>query len=957
MAANAETRAAFTDLFDFDFDPFQQEAMDALDNGHGVLVCAPTGSGKTIVGEYAIHLALSKGARCYYTTPIKALSNQKYHDLVARYGEQRVGLLTGDRSINPDGDVVVMTTEVLRNMIYAEAPQLVDLSHVVMDEIHYLADRSRGSVWEEVILNVSEYTTIVGLSATVSNAEEFGRWLETVRGAFTTVISEHRPVPLNQWMLVGHTLHPLLNTNDGGVNPNLHRAIDRTSRALQHEHDNTPPHQRRKQLRQRRVDVIRTLQTQDLLPAIYFIFSRVGCDDAAYHLRTSKLTLTSEYEQAAIARIVDAGVADIDEQELRILNFAAFRTGCIRGFAAHHAGMLPAFRHIVEDLFAQGLLKVVFATETLALGINMPARTVILERLIKYDGEAHVPLTPGQYTQLTGRAGRRGIDVQGHAVIVWEPQLDVDSVAQLASTRTYPLNSTFTPGYNMAVNLINTIGFAHTTALLNKSFAQFQIDGKVVHDYATIDRAKANLARLKAEFEEQMSLVELPVALQRAVAKTTPAAAFLAYMRLRYELSQREKKVKQQRKNHVERLVVAAIGKLQPGAVIAYKGRRAIHTAVVIRPGSKNGSLTPEIINEEGWQGRMPHTMLSVAPVTLGTMQLPNLKKPPRRVREDVVRYLHRANLTKPRRLSAPRITPDSKSVRLRRRIEHHVGHSFPDRERLARLAEAVLKAERTLDHLQRAMNNQGDSLVSQFTRIVELLTRLDYLEQVPDTASADKTTMTEQPAAETAGKDNLQPESTVAVKYQLHSVNDENAEQQETAPPVYQLTAAGTMLSHLHSEADLLLAQCIRRGVFADLDPAEIAGVLSILCFQNRRDTPGKLLAPTDPIRLAAAKLQRIFEELQWEEADNAIPPSKVPDPGFVGAAHQWTAGAPLEYALAAAQASGIELAPGDFVRWCRQLLDLMNQVANATPDADLAAKTRLAINAIRRGVVAIGL
>ncbi len=468
---------------DFALDDFQLRACQAIEAGRGVVVCAPTGAGKTIVGEFAIHAALSRGGKCFYTTPIKALSNQKYHDLVADYGEDRVGLLTGDVSINGGADIVVMTTEVLRNMIYAGSPALKSLTHVVMDEIHYLADRERGAVWEEVILNLDQSVAVVGLSATVSNSEEFGRWLSTVRGDTDVIVTDLRPVPLHQHMLVGSRLYPLFEPESHQVNRDLLEACRRAElgygdagakeryqykkRGGRAGRDATPTQRRFRPAR--RADVVRMLGSLDMLPAIVFIFSRAGCEGALAQVGATRAELTDREEQERIAEIIDAGVAHIPEDDLKVLGFLRWRRILIRGFAAHHAGMLPAFRHIVEELFNEGLVKVVFATETLALGINMPARTVVLEKLVKYNGEAHVDLTPGQYTQMTGRAGRRGIDTVGNAVVQWAPAMDPKAVAGLASTRTYPLISTFAPSYNMSVNLLQTLSYAESKNVMERS--------------------------------------------------------------------------------------------------------------------------------------------------------------------------------------------------------------------------------------------------------------------------------------------------------------------------------------------------------------------------------------------------------------------------------------------------------------------------------------------------------
>ena len=464
--------------FDFEFDPFQITACHAVEDGQGVLVAAPTGAGKTVVGEFAAYFALQAGKKCFYTTPIKALSNQKYSEFVAKFGEDRVGLLTGDTSINGEADILVMTTEVLRNMLYAGSNTLTNLGCVVMDEVHYLADKFRGAVWEEVLIHLMESVQVISLSATVSNAEEFGEWLGEVRGDTEVIVSEIRPIPLFQHVLIGNRLMDLFD-QPGKINPEIlqreREAIRRSSLGRNRRGRFAEPSDRMS-----RAEIIEKLQRENLLPAITFIFSRVGCDAAVKQCLHAGLRLTSPEERTEIRQTALRYTQNIAEEDLEVLGFQEWLTALERGIAAHHAGLLPSFKGAVEDLFQRGLVKAVFATETLALGINMPARTVVLEKLIKFNGEAHVPITPGEYTQLTGRAGRRGIDIEGNAVIQWSPTIDSASAAGLASTRTYPLRSSFSPTYNMAINLISRFGRETARRSLESSFAQFQADRAVV---------------------------------------------------------------------------------------------------------------------------------------------------------------------------------------------------------------------------------------------------------------------------------------------------------------------------------------------------------------------------------------------------------------------------------------------------------------------------------------------
>ncbi|WP_413320095.1 DEAD/DEAH box helicase [Agrococcus sp. 1P02AA] len=514
---------AFAKAMPFGLDPFQREACEAIEEGSSVLVAAPTGAGKTVVAEFAIHLTMAAPTgRVFYTTPMKALSNQKHRELAEAYGSASVGLLTGDTSINGDARIVVMTTEVLRNMLY-EGRDLTQLEYVVMDEVHYLADRFRGAVWEEVIIHLPRHVRMVSLSATVSNAEEFGAWLDAVRGDTRVIVSEHRPVPLDAHVHIRGRLVDLFDSKQGEATHRPSRELQELARgtdlaeSASHGHRDRGGHNRHRSRggargggrgRQRdgqpwrgggpqrvdRVALIAQLDEREMLPAIDFIFSRAGCDAAVRQVVDGGVRLTSPEDRAEIRAIVDERTRLLDDADLGVLGYFEWIDGLERGVAAHHAGMLPVFKEVVEELFRARLLQVVFATETLSLGINMPARTVVLEQLEKFNGEARVRITPGEYTQLTGRAGRRGIDTEGHAVVVWSGKLQPVEVASLASRRTYPLHSSFSPTYNMAVNLIDRLGVPGTREVLETSFAQFQADRSVVQLARKVVDQRASLA-------------------------------------------------------------------------------------------------------------------------------------------------------------------------------------------------------------------------------------------------------------------------------------------------------------------------------------------------------------------------------------------------------------------------------------------------------------------------------
>ncbi len=493
--AGDELRARFVARLGFPLDPFQVAALDALDGGRSVLVSAPTGSGKTVVADYGVAGALARGLRAIYTTPLKALSNQKFAELAEVYGADAVGLLTGDVSHRPDAAVVVMTTEVLRNMLFARAPQLAGLGLVVLDEVHYLQDPYRGSVWEEVIILTPPEVVFVCLSATVSNAEEFGAWLTSVRGVTEVVVEERRPVELRHHVAIAEKgnrrvdLVPLLH--DGKVHPQalaLDQRVARLARrpgGLRHSRLSGP----------RRSELIEALDDRTMLPAIVFIFSRAACDDAVAQCLSDGMRLTSAEERAEIRRRCEEHTEGLPDEELRVLGYGPWAAGLEAGIGSHHAGLIPAFREAVEDCFSSNLLRVVFATETLALGINMPARTVVIERLTKIREHGRSGLSSGEYAQMTGRAGRRGLDSVGHAVVVWTPQVSMSAVASLATSPPPDLRSSFRPTYNLAVNLVRRYRADQAHFILDRSFAQF-LD-KRHHNALSrrLDRALALLER------------------------------------------------------------------------------------------------------------------------------------------------------------------------------------------------------------------------------------------------------------------------------------------------------------------------------------------------------------------------------------------------------------------------------------------------------------------------------
>ncbi|WP_031128327.1 DEAD/DEAH box helicase [Streptomyces aureocirculatus] len=910
----ATALASFREMYEFGLDPFQIEACQALEAGKGVLVAAPTGSGKTIVGEFAVHLALQQGKKCFYTTPIKALSNQKYADLAKRYGADKVGLLTGDNSVNSEAPVVVMTTEVLRNMLYAGSQSLIGLGHVVMDEVHYLSDRFRGAVWEEVIIHLPESVTLVSLSATVSNAEEFGDWLDTVRGDTEVIVSEHRPVPLFQHVLAGRRMYDLFEEGEGRrrtVNPDLTRMArleasrsynprDRRKGKMVREADR----ERERRSRSRiwtpgRPEVIERLDAEGLLPAITFIFSRAGCEAAVQQCLYAGLRLNDDDARLRVRELVEERTASIPNEDLHVLGYYEWLEGLERGIAAHHAGMLPTFKEVVEELFVRGLVKAVFATETLALGINMPARSVVLEKLVKWNGEQHADITPGEYTQLTGRAGRRGIDVEGHAVVLWQRAMSPEHLAGLAGTRTYPLRSSFKPSYNMAVNLVEQFGRHRSRELLETSFAQFQADKSVVGISRQVQKNEEGLEGYKASM-------------------TCHLGDFEEYARLRRELKDRENEIAKQ--GAVQRRVAAAaaLEKLKPGDVIHVPTGKYAGLALVLDPGLPAGRANghrgfehqdgprPLVLTAERQVKRLASMDFPVPVEAVERMRIPksfNARSP--QSRRDLASALRtKAGHIVPDRHRKGRAAAadDREIAQLRTELRAHPCHGCDEREDHARWAERYHRLLRDTSQLERRIEGRTNTIARTFDRIVALLTELDYLR------------------------------------------GDE-------------VTEHGKRLARLYGELDLLASECLRAGVWEGLGPAELAACVSALVYEAR--VGDDALAPKLPsgnAKAALGEMVRIWGRLDALEEEFRISQAegvgqREPDLGFAWAAYMWASGKGLDEVLREA-----EMPAGDFVRWCKQVIDVLGQISAAAPRAGgtVGKNARKAVEQLLRGVVA---
>ncbi|MDP8928304.1 MAG: DEAD/DEAH box helicase, partial [Actinomycetota bacterium] len=814
------------------------------------------------------------------------------------------------------------------NMIYEGSTTLRGLRYVVLDEVHYLADRSRGAVWEEVIIQLLASVQIVALSATVSNAEEFGEWLGTVRGddraadasaraapqaragaasSVEVIIEERRPVPLRHYYYVGDTVFPMFVSTRKGKSGREQR--ERAAQALagipnpkvlmlerqaaQRNRLTRGGRRLESSVRLRyppRPVVVQELVERAWLPAIIFVFSRNGCEAAVDQLVLAGIRLTNRRERERIRALVEESVAGIAAEDLRVLGYARFLDALEHGIAPHHAGLVPAFKETVERAFQAGLLKVVVATETLALGINMPAKSVVIERLEKWDGERHVLLTPGEYTQLTGRAGRRGIDPIGHATVLYQRDIDFRSVAGLVGTRTYPLTSSFAPSYNMVVNLLRRHDLARAELLLTRSFAQFQAD-----------RSVAGTTRRLVELEEGMAGYARHLHCDRG--------DWGGYWSLRRQCNDLERRERREVRAERDAAVRDCIARLVPGQVVWWPKapRRGVGT-VVSTSVTERGTPLARVITEDRRLSRLGPRDLDEPPIRLGSIDLPTHGTPRQpayraevaaKLRELPAPPLPRDESPTPVEESAatqdPPARASSAALRsLRIRVEAHPSHACPERDEHERWQSRYDELSEEAQRLQGQVTRRTSSLVRQLHRLIEVLQDLRYLDDTP-------------------------------------------------AP-----TREGLLLAGIYADVDLIIAECLRHGVFDGLDPAELAGLCALCVYEARTEeavVPPQM--PTGPLEQAVRAALDVSESVRAREEAAGLRTLRALDPGFVAAAWRWADGADLDTSLGT-----LELTGGDFVRTMKQVADLAGQLRDAAPRR-VAAAAAQAVDRLRRGVV----
>ncbi len=881
---------------DFPLDDFQLEAIGHLEGGRSVLVVAPTGAGKTVVAEFAIHKSLGEGMKIFYTTPIKALSNQKYRDFSSCFGADKVGLLTGDNSINPEAPIVVMTTEVLRNMIYERSSTLLGLRFAVLDECHYLMDPFRGAVWEEIIIHLPPEVKIVALSATVSNYREFGEWLNTLRGDVEVVSTQERPVPLRYYYFIGGTMLNLFSERAPAIVADYQRAVPeegeggrgggraRRPRAPR----NLIPHRHR---------VVRQLFKSRMLPAIYFIFSRAGCNAAVLHCMEEGLDLTTPEEKLLIEEQAGQELSRLPLEDLRIFGYEQWLEALRRGISSHHAGMLPLFKEIVEDLFARGLVKVVFATETLSLGINMPAKTVVIESLFKFNGESHEILTPTEFTQLTGRAGRRGIDSVGNGVVLYHPMVTLAQVQRLARRESLPITSSFTLSYNMALNLLRSYTLEQAVEVINSSFAQFCADREVVR----LERIRRKHQRTVEQLREELRCSDGDAE---------------AYLRLRGEISRLEKEAAQERRRKRVELINHELEELAVGDVVVIRRKGEEHRALVLSRGvNSQGHPRLHIMDERGRHYHADYHNFNALPQVLGHFDGNLTQGLSRKRRRELREWLARFEVPEPEPwedVERPhRLREEVKAMRAE--LEESRCHRCKRRDLCLGVARKAVKLQAEMEGLERQMEARADVVSHKLRLLCRILERLGYLEKE---ALTDKGRVLAR----------IYNECDLLLAEMLW----DNA------------------LVRLEPEELASFASCF---VYESRDGGgeERGGRRrgSRTAGPERKAEEG---IPTPSLAEALKEARKRQELIKLEESREGLDLLRPIDAGFMRVVYDWSQGCDLEHIMD----SHPNLSAGDFVRSMKQTIDLIRQLLGVSEDPLLLDKLQRARSLVNRSIVA---
>jgi superfamily II RNA helicase len=881
------------ELFPFPLDPFQLEAIDALNIGHSVVVSAPTGSGKTLVGEYAIHRALSHGRKVFYTTPLKALSNQKLRDFRHQFGADNVGLLTGDMSLNREARIVVMTTEIFRNMLYAEIDReaddpLHDVEAVVLDECHYMNDSQRGTVWEESIIHCPPMIQLVALSATVANAGQLTDWIERVHGPTRLVHSDYRPVPLSFSFCSAKGLHPLLNDQGTGLHPNC--KVWRAPKGSQRKGPKTP---RPPQPEAPPIGfAVAQMADRQMLPAIYFIFSRRGCDKALRDL--AKVCLVTPEEQARIRARLDIFVATTPEA----VRDGGHADALLRGVAAHHAGVLPAWKELIEELFQQALVKVVFATETLAAGINMPARTTVISSLSKRTERGHRPLMGSEFLQMAGRAGRRGLDDQGYVVTVQSRFEGVREAGALATSPADPLVSQFTPSYGMVLNLLQRYDLPKARELVERSFGRY---------LATLDLQ---------EDERQIAEIQAQLATLETSGGDVPWDDFEDYENQRARLREERRLLRilqQQAEETLAHELTLALQFASEGTLISLKApqlKGRVTPAVIVAKvqGSGQFPLLLCLTDDNIWILVPCHAVVSLH-AELSCLQVQQLAPPalnhPGELRHGnqdsgglalaVASMARRHDMHTPRYDLAGEVLHQAELVAaLEEELEVHPAHRWGDRKHLKKHRRRMEELEVELEERQRLLHFRSNRHWDTFLALIEILRFFGAL----------------------AGDDGMEP------------------------------TEVGRTVAALRGDNELWLGLGLMSGHLDELEPPELAAVLEAISTEVNRPDLWCGYPPPPAVEEALHDLRGLRRELLRQQEHGQVVVPVWWELELTGLVHAWARGASWGDLIA-----NTSIDEGDVVRVLRRTVDLLAQIPYCEAISErLRTNARQALKAINR-------
>ncbi|MDA9746426.1 DEAD/DEAH box helicase [Prochlorococcus sp. AH-736-K20] len=876
------------EYFPFPLDDFQLEAIQAINSGNSVVLTAPTGSGKTLIGEFAIYRGLSHDSRVFYTTPLKALSNQKFRDFANQYGENNVGLLTGDISINREAPILVMTTEIFRNMLYGEFDEFDDplenLESVILDECHYMNDPQRGTVWEETIIHCPTRTQIIALSATIANADQLQNWIEKVHGPTVLINSDKRPVPLEFIFCSVKGLHPLLNNKGNGIHPNCkiwrapkgRKTRAKVGRIMQPKSPSIG-------------FVISKLAERKMLPAIYFIFSRRGCDKAIDHIKD--LTLVSFSEANMISQKLDVYLKNNQEAIKDKSQCEALK----RGIASHHAGLLPAWKELVEELFQQGLIKVVFATETLAAGINMPARTTIISSLSKRTEDGHRLLFSSEFLQMSGRAGRRGKDTQGYVVTLQTRFEGAKEASALAISKPNSLESQFTPSYGMVLNLLQSYTLEKSKELIKRSFGSFLYLGESSDENIILENLDKDLIELKK------------------ITSNVSWKDFDAYEKLKNRLKEERRLLKILEKQAAEKLseeITNALPYIKDGSLISIKA-----------PQIKR-KIVPGLICKKFYESQKIKSLLCLTIDNLFILIKPS----------NIVSIFNDLDAIDVLELEAPKMYFSGEVVRgddmsqcfadrileVSKKIDLQTPQYDLTKEVLAQKQEIYNLEETVTDH---PAHRLGDSrkLKKYRKRIIDVEQEINMRKKIlEDKENHNWRTFTD----------------LIKILNYFGCLND------------LELTEVGQTVGAIRSENELWIGLVLVSGYLDDLDPPELAAIIQAICIDVRRPNLWCNFKPS-------LKVIDVFNELDGLRKLVASQQNKfhieIPiylETDLTGIISEWARGKKWKDLV-----FNTSLDEGDVVRIIRRSIDVLSQVQYCIGVSNkLKSKAKQALKAINR-------